>query len=229
MDRLVARGICGLVDTRDALGLRTRIVGVVTENASAAKLSYEAGKCIETNTAKTIADGMAVRVPVPEALEIYSRGAERIVAVSEEEVADGNRTDIWLSTTNGDQKAVIEVNIADRWTLADFERAFREQLVGKYLRHANCKAGCLLLTYHGRKKHWQPPETGNRIRFPELVAILRDKARTLEAETQYDARITVFGLDLTEPTPNDPGFEEKMAKAENIIGRYRNTLHVLSK
>lgn len=27
----------------------------------------------------------------------------------------------------------------------------------------------------------------------------------------------------------DPGFEEKMAKAEDIIGRYRNTLRVLAK
>ena len=26
----------------------------------------------------------------------------------------------------------------------------------------------------------------------------------------------------------DPGFEAKMAKAEDIIGRYRNTLHVLA-
>jgi putative addiction module antidote len=30
-------------------------------------------------------------------------------------------------------------------------------------------------------------------------------------------------------TPYDPGFEEKMAKAEDIISRYRNTLHVLAK
>ena len=30
-------------------------------------------------------------------------------------------------------------------------------------------------------------------------------------------------------TPYDPGFEKKMAKADDIIGRYRNTLHVLSK
>jgi putative addiction module antidote len=30
-------------------------------------------------------------------------------------------------------------------------------------------------------------------------------------------------------TPYDPSFEEKMAKAEDIIGRYRNTLHVLAK
>ena len=30
-------------------------------------------------------------------------------------------------------------------------------------------------------------------------------------------------------TAFDPGFEEKMAKAEDIIHRYRNTLHELSK
>jgi putative addiction module antidote len=30
-------------------------------------------------------------------------------------------------------------------------------------------------------------------------------------------------------TPYDPAFETKMAKAEEIIGRYRNTLHALSK
>ena len=30
-------------------------------------------------------------------------------------------------------------------------------------------------------------------------------------------------------TPYDPAFEKKMAKAEDIISRYRNTLHVLAK
>jgi putative addiction module antidote len=30
-------------------------------------------------------------------------------------------------------------------------------------------------------------------------------------------------------TPYDPGFEKKMQNAEEIIGRYRNTLHTLSK
>ena len=30
-------------------------------------------------------------------------------------------------------------------------------------------------------------------------------------------------------TPYDPAFEKKMAKAEDIIGRYRNTLHELAK
>lgn len=30
-------------------------------------------------------------------------------------------------------------------------------------------------------------------------------------------------------TPYDPSFEKKMAKVDDIINRYRNTLHVLAK
>ena len=30
-------------------------------------------------------------------------------------------------------------------------------------------------------------------------------------------------------TPYDPGFEQKMEKAEEIMGRYRNTLRTLAK
>ena len=84
-------GICGCIAARDTLGLKTRIVGVVSENAPTAKLSVEAGRMLETNAAATFADGMAVRVPVQEALDIYARGAERIVTVSETQVAEAIR------------------------------------------------------------------------------------------------------------------------------------------
>jgi threonine dehydratase len=79
-------GICGLIAWRDALGLRTKIVGVVSENADCYARSFAAGRPIETATANTFADGMAVRVPVPAALEIIRAGAERIVRVSDDEV-----------------------------------------------------------------------------------------------------------------------------------------------
>ena len=84
-------GICGTILARDALGLKTKIVGVVSENAQTAKLSAEAGRLIETNSATTFADGMAVRVPVEEALAIYSAGAERIITVSDAEIAQAIR------------------------------------------------------------------------------------------------------------------------------------------
>ena len=84
-------GICGCIAARDALGLKAKIVGVVSERAPTAKLSAESGQMIATNSARTFADGMAVRLPVAEALEIYRTGAERIVSVSEEEVAEAIR------------------------------------------------------------------------------------------------------------------------------------------
>lgn len=84
-------GICGVIAARDALGLRTKVVGVVSTEAAGAKLSAEAGHVVETQSARTFADGMAVRVPVAAALAIYRAGAERIVAVSEEEVAEAMR------------------------------------------------------------------------------------------------------------------------------------------
>ncbi len=84
-------GICGTIAARDALGLKTKIVGVVSERALTVKLSYEQNKLVETDTALTFADGVAVRVPVKQALDIISKGAERIIAVSEDEIADAVR------------------------------------------------------------------------------------------------------------------------------------------
>jgi threonine dehydratase len=84
-------GICGVIAARDALGLATRVVGVVSDAAQTAKLSVAAGALVPTDTARTFADGMAVRVPVAEALAIYAAGAERIITVTDAEVADAIR------------------------------------------------------------------------------------------------------------------------------------------
>ncbi len=79
-------GICGLIAARDALGLATRIVGVVSDRANAYAQSFRKRAPVETATAVTIADGMAVRVPVPAALEIIWRGAHDVVEVTDAEV-----------------------------------------------------------------------------------------------------------------------------------------------
>lgn len=84
-------GICGTIAARDALGLTTEVVGVVSTEAAAAKLSFETGQIVETASANTFADGVAVRAPVPEAFAIYSKGAARIIAVSDAEIADAVR------------------------------------------------------------------------------------------------------------------------------------------
>ncbi len=84
-------GICGVIGARDAMGLRTRVVGVVSDRANAYRLSLENQKLVKTESALTFADGMAVRVPDPAALEVIRRGAERVVEVSDDEVAEAIR------------------------------------------------------------------------------------------------------------------------------------------
>jgi threonine dehydratase len=84
-------GISGMIGVRDALGLKTAIVGVVAERANAYRLSVEAGHVVPTNSALTFAEGVAVRGPNPQALDIIRRGAARIVEVSEDEIAEAVR------------------------------------------------------------------------------------------------------------------------------------------
>ena len=84
-------GICGVIAARDALGLGTEIVGVCAERAAAYALSFEAGRPVSTNSADTMADGMACRVPDPDAVAIVNAGAARVVAVGEDEIEDAMR------------------------------------------------------------------------------------------------------------------------------------------
>ena len=53
-----------------------------------------------------------------------------------------------------------------------------------------------------------------------------NRLRTSEGEGLFLVETADGGYVLT---PYDPDFETKMAKAEDIIGRYRNTLRVLAK
>jgi len=80
-------GICSVVNVRNALNLDCEIIGVVSENANAYQLSFEAGKRRSTNSADTFADGLAVRNPNEEALEIILNNVAAVVSVSDREIA----------------------------------------------------------------------------------------------------------------------------------------------
>jgi threonine dehydratase len=92
-------GICGVIGMRDALGLKTKVVGVVSEAANTYLRSFAAGHIVATNSALTFADGMAVRVPDATALEVIRKGAERIVEVTDDEIAEAIRS-IYSATHN---------------------------------------------------------------------------------------------------------------------------------
>jgi threonine dehydratase len=79
-------GICAMIATRDALNLKTKVVGVVSTGAPSYALSFEKGEAVSTNAALTMADGVACRVPDLDALAIILKGAERIVQVTDGQI-----------------------------------------------------------------------------------------------------------------------------------------------
>lgn len=91
-------GISGLIRVRDLFGLRTEIIGVVSERAAATAESFAAGTVVTTESADTFVDGVACRVPDPVAVETINAGAARIVAVSEDAAAEAVR--IHFATTH---------------------------------------------------------------------------------------------------------------------------------
>jgi threonine dehydratase len=84
-------GICGMMAARDALGLKTSIVGVVSAHAGAYAMSFDAGRPVDCPVTTRLSDGMACRTPEPAALELILQGVERIVQVTDEEVSAAMR------------------------------------------------------------------------------------------------------------------------------------------
>jgi threonine dehydratase len=111
-------GICANIAVRDLLGLHTDIVGVVADRAPAHALSFEAGEPVSTPDSDTFVDGIATRVPVPEAVETMVAGAARFVRVSEEAAEQAMRT-LWQTTHQMPEPAGA---IALAGLLADTER-----------------------------------------------------------------------------------------------------------
>ena len=84
-------GICSLIAVRDALGLKTEIVGVGAVNAPAYSQSFAAGQVVEAASAATFADGIATRQPNADAVATICRGAARFVQVDEDSMAEAMR------------------------------------------------------------------------------------------------------------------------------------------
>ena len=109
-------GICGAIAVRDALALRTTIVGVVAAGAPAYARSFELGRLVAHDVTTRIADGIACRIPDADALAAIRAGVERVVEVTDEEIA-------------GAMRAVYEDthNVAEGAAGAAFAAMFRDR------------------------------------------------------------------------------------------------------
>jgi threonine dehydratase len=115
-------GVCGLMAARDALGVQTSIVGVVSSGAPAYALSVSERRPVECAVSTRICDGIAIRKPDSRALERMSYGLEKIIEVTDTEVANAMR--ILFSETH---------NVAEGAGAAALAAAIKEsaQIAGK--------------------------------------------------------------------------------------------------
>jgi len=73
------------------LGLKTEVIGVVSQKANAYARSFAQGRVVTTDSALTFADGIATRRPDEEALDVILAGASRVIEVSDESIAEAIR------------------------------------------------------------------------------------------------------------------------------------------
>jgi threonine dehydratase len=83
--------ICGVAAARNALGIKTEIIGVVSAQSPSYALSFSQHKIVEAPAATLIADGLACRKPNPSAMESIWNNVARIVEVSDAEIVDAMR------------------------------------------------------------------------------------------------------------------------------------------
>ena len=83
--------ICGMCAARNALGLRTEVVGVVAAQSPSYALSFAQRRLVEAPAQTRIADGLACRVPNEKAMEAIWGNVARIVEVSDDEIEEAMR------------------------------------------------------------------------------------------------------------------------------------------
>ncbi len=81
-------GMSATLLVRDLLGLTTEVVGVVADGAPAYALSFDQGRRVCTDTAETVADGLACRAPDEGVVDLLVKRAARVVRVTDDEILD---------------------------------------------------------------------------------------------------------------------------------------------
>lgn len=106
-------GACGLITVRDALGLKTRVVGVGAERADAVQRSWRSGTRLVGESADTFAEGLATRVTFDLTFGILQRGLDDFILLSEAELEEGVR--MALSLTHNLAEGAGAASLAAAW------------------------------------------------------------------------------------------------------------------
>lgn len=110
-------GACGLITVRNALGAKTKIIGVGAANADAVERSWRGPERVVGTSANTFAEGMATRVTFDLTFGILKKHLDDFVSLTEEELADGVR--LALRTTHNLAEGAGSASLAAAMKLKD--------------------------------------------------------------------------------------------------------------
>lgn len=97
-------GACGIIAAREALGLKTRVIGVVSAHAPAYALSFRERRLITQPSATRIAEGVACSTPNELALALLRDHLDDVVTVTDDEALDAMR-ELFIATHNAAEGA----------------------------------------------------------------------------------------------------------------------------
>lgn len=144
------------------------------------------------------------------ARELHQMGSSMYSVSQEERTGDEKRTDIRISINESGIVGVIELKRAENWTLKELKNAILDQLVAKYMKPVNRRAGLLLLTLSTKLKssvmarlQKESPDIKNDGEM--LVQLLEQEIVKVKNSTNDELYIGVQLLDLREPTTIERG------------------------
>jgi hypothetical protein len=129
--------------------------------------------------------------------------AHGLYTVDQEAVtADEKETDVRLRSTGSPFEATIELKLADGRSARDLRDTLKDQLVTKYMAAETSRSGCLLLTI-AKDRKWDHPDTGERIDFDTLVALLKAEAERIEESMGNTVQLHVHAISLLPRLPSE--------------------------
>ena len=138
-------GACSAIAAKLALRHPVRIIGVVSAHATTYADSLAAGRVVEAPVSTRLADGMACRVADAAALEVLGPHLERIVQVSDDQIAQAMR--LLFADTHNVAEGAGAAGFAAAWQERD---TLRGQVVGTTLSGGNVDSDMLAAVLNGR-------------------------------------------------------------------------------
>ena len=136
---------------------------------------------------------MELRKVIANRLKLVARST--YTTGSEEELADGKRTDIRIHHPAIDNRIPIEIKIAGQWRSSELKERLKNQLVGQYMRKS--RHGIFLLINRGGpndNRRWRID--GKLVGLPELEAWLQKEAKVHQRKNSRVSALEVMSIDL---------------------------------